>query len=194
MASTRIELDEETVRLLWEILSSNYRSKVVRKDEGVMGDLAELLGRMGVLDTQDFLTRYTTTLGDTIHVPFEVGSRDRDLWSQCVLCVHEHVHVEQARRWTGGLGFALQYVISSASRAAAEAEAFAAEMEMHWWWNGTTGNVIDDALSSLRDYLLAPKDMDFVREYLLAHKEATAEGAMISPVAGFAIEALEDIG
>ena len=95
------------------------------------------LSRINVLDKDEFLRRYTTTIGKRIYTPFDVGVPDEryDLWRQISVCVHEHQHVEQLLR-DGWLKFAGRYLVSSAARAAYEAEAFRCNMELHYWRYG----------------------------------------------------------
>ena len=65
-----------------------------------MQSVARLLDAMGVLDAEEFLENYVTTVDRRIYVPFEIGEGNSSwgLWDQLVVCVHEHQHVEQLDR------------------------------------------------------------------------------------------------
>src|SRR5207244_13035308 len=93
---------------------------------------ARLLDAIGVRYRDSWLNQCATTIGRRIYVPFTVGDASTlDLWSQVVLCVHEHQHVVQHDKL--GLRYELNYLTSKAARARYEAEAYRSELELAAW-------------------------------------------------------------
>ena len=114
------ELSPELVRDFWRHMTGAYGTRVIDKSSAwEMRLVGMFLARINVLDEEEFLRRFTTTIGKRIYTPFEVGVPDEhyDLWSQISVCVHEHQHVEQLLR-DGWLKFAGRYLVSSVGRAA----------------------------------------------------------------------------
>ena len=169
----------ETVRALWRHMTGLYGTRVVDKASAVEMRLAAFaLGKMGVLDPEAFMRRYTTTVGRRIYVPFEVGRPDErhDLWSQVVVCAHEHQHVEQLLR-DGWLRFAGRYLLSSAARAAYEAEAYRSNLELAFW---RTGEVPDPGrlAARLRDYGCTGADVAMAQRMLELSAETVRRGGV----------------
>lgn len=80
---------------------------------------------------------YATTLADHIFTPFKFGERVEGawaLWEQMEVLVHECQHVEQYRR--NGLRAGLDYIGSTAKRAANEAQCLSSNLELHHWRYG----------------------------------------------------------
>jgi hypothetical protein len=61
---------------LWDHMTDHYGSRVAKKDAPEMQLVGTALEKMGILDAEDFLKRYATTLGRTIYLPFEIGDGD----------------------------------------------------------------------------------------------------------------------
>jgi len=115
-----------------------------------------------VLDKDDFMERYATTLGWQIYLPFKPGDRSRDLLSQVRLCAHEHQHVIQFFR---DADFAVAYLTDPELRGNYEAECYRCNMEVHYWG---TGKMLDPASTAarLKHYALEEKDILFVQKQL----------------------------
>lgn len=92
-------------------------------------DVAAFFGA-GVPSSDEFLTRYWTTLGPVIFAPKGHAALAEHL---LVLC-HELTHVVQF--WRDGLGFVLRYCTRK-GRAELEAEAERAAIEVAWLLTGT---------------------------------------------------------
>ena len=131
----------EMVKGLWVHLEETYGSRRAKKTDPEMALAARFLGDMGILDPDDFLTRYTTTIGRTIYTPYEVGieSNGHKLSSQLIVCVHEHQHVVQYIK--EGPKFGFEYLASSARRAAYEANALRCNLEIYYWLYGDVPDV-----------------------------------------------------
>jgi hypothetical protein len=122
---------------LYGYMSGVYHSKVVPKGtSGAMKAAGWALDLMGIQDAQTFATRYTTTIGRTIYLPYALGETQDSavLAKQIGTCVHEHQHVEQYDN--GGWRWQWAYLTDPSARARYEAEAYATDIEMAFWYNG----------------------------------------------------------
>lgn len=82
--------------------------RVVRKEDDALSRAIDAALRLVTLGGQSaYLTRYVTTLGQTLYVPSDWDARD-DAARYCVLR-HEAVHLRQFRRF-GRVGMALLYL------------------------------------------------------------------------------------
>jgi hypothetical protein len=129
----------EQVVTFWAHMQAHYGTCRINKLSSVEMDLiASALDALGILKRARFLERFTTTIGKRIYVPFEVGipRAGWDLWSQIVVCVHEHQHVEQQMRL--GVEFEARYLGDRASRTEFEIEAMRSNLELEFWRWGTT--------------------------------------------------------
>ena len=144
---------------LWDAMSDHYGSTIADKEDSDIMQLAgRALGIMGILDPVRFMEVYTTTIGDTIYTPFEIGvpGNGYSLIGQISICVHEHQHVIQWKRKK--LRFMLEYLTDSALRARYEVEAMQCNMEIQWWYNRTLPDIPRSALK-LKDYNCTPEDI-----------------------------------
>lgn len=153
--------------------------------------VASALSRMGVLDRQDFLANYATTLGRRVYLPFTPGEASGvwNLWAQMVTFTHECQHVVQYDR-LGALRFGRDYLASSSGRAKLEAEAYRTNLELHHWRFG----VVSDAhllASGLRSYGCNDADIAFADQYLRLSGASVAAGAVINRSTRTALEWLE---
>lgn len=183
----RIILTEDIVRRLWDHMEKSFGSHRARKEGPEMRTIANMLDEMGVLDGQDFLRRYTTTLGRTIYTPFEIGvpSPGYDLAAQARTCVHEHQHVQQFLE--GGPRFSLDYLTDSAHRAAYETEAMKCNLEVHFW---LTGKLLDVAAMArgLKYYACTDDDIVVVTRALSMIAKTVEKGGVSSDAGKVAIK------
>ena len=159
-------LTAEHVKALWAYMQHYYGTQVVSKAAALeMQVVADTLGLLGILDKDAFLTRFTTTIGKAIYVPFEVGveSAGHTLLSQVIVCAHEHQHVVQLREH--GVTFLLNYLLNSSSRSAFEAEAYRVSMTLRYHLLGDAGDPGAYA-EVLKSYGTTEADQAFVKEYL----------------------------
>jgi hypothetical protein len=129
------EITPAQVQAYYTFMAAQYHATLVHKaDSALMTVIAKALGLMGVLDQQAFLTRFTTTVGHTIYLPFTPGiaTADYDLWWQVATLAHECQHIVQYER-SGAAEFAWTYLTQHASRATYEVEAYTANLELYWW-------------------------------------------------------------
>lgn len=192
MTAPRRMPTSDEVRGLWASLRSTYTSEVASKaDSETMRLVAHALNAMGVLDAGDFLERFTTTIGRTIYVPFEVGvaTERHTLWRQVVICVHEHVHIDQLDR-EGEVAFSLRYLLDPEARATYEAEAMRANVELRYWLDGQVHDLAKLA-GNLRYYGCRSQDVDLARRLLEMSARIVRRGGVANRASQLAIDWLE---
>ena len=175
-----IDIQPEEVWAFWRFMQDHYRTTVVNKRDALeMQLVAQALDALGIQSRDRFLRNFTTTLGRRIYTPFEVGSPRGgwDLWSQVVICVHEHQHVVQHDR--EGLSFEVSYLADRAARARWEAEAYRSNLELHFWRYGTTPSARRIA-EVLGDYGCRPEDVDVAAKSLALSAVSIRKGAVIN--------------
>lgn len=195
-----IVLTPELVRGLWTHMAQTFGSVLVDKLRAPeMKMIAEFLGKMGVLDTTEFLENFATTLGNRIYIPFEIGVPRADnrygLRSQVILCCHENYHVVQAKR-EGLPIFAAKYLANSANRAAYEAEAFVCNLEMRYFLDGgvlkNPQQLCHDTAELLRFYACKPVDIAVTEKSLTIAAQIVQSGGVLRQTSRAAIDWLEN--
>jgi hypothetical protein len=119
-------------------------------------------------------------VADTIYLPFQIGDESTgwSLWEQIVICAHEHEHVLQWRR--EGVAFAAKYLVSSAFRAAYEAEAYRSAAELSWWrWR----QVVPPAslAAHLTAYRCSQADINSAAQIIQLAEATIERGGIINP-------------
>lgn len=185
----------ETVQEFWQYMQGEYHSNVVAKDKSAtMAAVAEILNVLDIQDRETFLKRYTTTLGRTIYIPFEISVVNEfyDLWGQIRVCVHEHQHVEQGDR-DGWVVFGGRYLTSTSYRANYEAEAYGCDLEMEFWRNPSIDLLAfgDQRADGLRNYGCKQEDIDQAKLVLSLRAGVVAQGGVETRSAQRAIAWLE---
>lgn len=185
----------EQVKDFWAFMQKEYGSKVVQKDDSLtMKAAAELLNALGIQDKETFMKTFTTTLYETIYIPFELGVEEPGghytLWSQIRVCVHEHQHIVQGNR-DGWPVFASRYLASSSYRAGYEAEAFGSDMEMEYW---KTKQIIDipSRAAILKSYGCSTTDIDMTVSMLKIRATMVSHGTVLNPTSLAAIKWLDE--
>jgi len=189
-----MEPNGEQVKAVWAALQAEYGSKVVPKaSAGEMQAAAWFLDKLQIMDHETFMQRFTTTINDTVYVPFEIGvarpGKPNDLWNQIELGGHEHQHVFQAKR-DGVPVFYAEYLGVPQSRAQYEAEAYRVDVELHWWRYKQMPNLRVVA-EKIRAYNCGTAEVDFIHEYLKMSADAIREGAVISEASQFLVAWLD---
>ncbi len=187
-----IDIQPEQVWAFWRFMQDHYRTTVVNKRDALeMQLVAQALDALGIQSRDRFLRNFTTTLGRRIYTPFEVGSPRGgwDLWSQVVICVHEHQHVVQHDR--EGLSFEVSYLADRAARARWEAEAYRSNLELHFWRYGTTPSARRIA-EVLGDYGCRPEDVDVAAKSLALSAVSVRKGAVINEATHVALGWLDE--
>ena len=187
-----VDIQPEEVWAFWRFMQDHYRTTVVNKRDALeMQLVAQALDALGIQSRDRFLRNFTTTLGRRIYTPFELGSPRGgwDLWSQVVICVHEHQHVVQHDR--EGLSFEVSYLADRAARARWEAEAYRSNLELHFWRYGTTPSARRIA-EVLGDYGCRPEDVDVAAKSLALSAVSIRKGAVINEATHVALGWLDE--
>jgi hypothetical protein len=180
-------ITSDLVQQLWTHMETTYGSELARKDTPEMQLIANMLEEIGVMDTESFLLRFTTTLGNTIYIPFEIGVETEryNLLSQIIICVHEHQHVKQFN--DAGPKFSFDYLADSSHRAAYEVEAMKCNMEIYFWF---TGEMLDVArlANKLKRYACTDDDIAVSLKALQMISKTVERGGISSDAGKVAIE------
>lgn len=181
----------EEAKAFWRYMTERFGTSVVdKKNAAEMTLVAHGLQLLGIQSKEDFLNRFTTTLGTVIYTPFEPGRAHANMsfWDQIVICTHEHQHVVQHRR--DGLGYSINYLANTASRAQYEAEAYTCNLELHHW---RTGDILDGAsvASTLEYYGCTPQDILVCGKTLDLNAVTLLSGGIVTEASGAAIEWLD---
>jgi hypothetical protein len=173
----------EEVRGVWSALTGVYGSELVDKASAPeMRAVAAFLAKVGIQESEEsFLERYATTLGLRIYLPFELGVAGAgghwSLWSQINTIAHEHQHIIQYRK-LGPVRFAARYLISTASRARLEAEAYRVNMELDYWRYGRVADPHKLA-AHLHGYGCPEEDIRLAASLLVSAASEVKEGTLI---------------
>lgn len=174
----------------WAYMCAHFKSSVVAKEKATeMSLVGAFLDGIGILKKEDFLSRFTTTIGNKIYVPFQIGSgSDAELWSQVLTCVHEHQHIVQSRKepWT----YSTSYLVDKSSRVRYESEAYATAMELDYWRFRKVGKPSGYA-SSLIHYGLGPEHVAVAEKIMSISSLAIQRGAVLSESARVALRWLD---
>jgi hypothetical protein len=187
-----IDIQPEEVWAFWRFMQDHFRTTVVNKrDAFEMQLVAHALDTLGVQSRDRFLRNFTTTLARRIYTPFDLGvpRGGWDLWSQVVVCVHEHQHVVQHDR--EGLSFEVSYLADRAARARWEAEAYRSNLELHFWRYGTTPSARRIA-EVLTDYGCRPQDVDVAAKSLALSAVSVRKGAVLNEATHVALGWLDE--
>lgn len=176
-----IDLTPTEVIGLWAELESKFRLRLIDKqDSEEMVFLGDVLEQLGVMDQQQFLDGYATTIGRSVYLPFELGNSDsRSLISQARTICHEAQHGHQ-HSTKGRSRWAIKYVADPAFRGAEEAEAMTTSCEVHFL---LTGKVLDPRLQAekLANYALGEDDIDTVAKRLNSAFKTVKAGGITTP-------------
>lgn len=188
----RANPSSDDVVAFWAAMQDRFGSEVMDKGSASeMRLVAEFLDLLGVIRSRDFMSRYTTTFGSRIYVPFQIGeaSRSWPLWAQIVVCVHEHVHVVQDRS-AGGLAFAWDYVTSPAARTQYEVEAYTTGLALEHRYRGSIPNPRIYA-DLLLNYGCSLADVEVAEKAMRLQLPAIRRGALPGPVLQWAVPWLD---
>lgn len=185
---------QRLTKSFWSYMTEHHKTNVVdKRNSDTMRVVAMLLDSIGVLDAEAFMERFGTTFGSDIYVPWKPGEgSDDECWMQIGTCVHEHVHVLQARE-EGLLYFSGRYLLDASMRARYEAEAYRTNLELAFWRFGEIPSYYEPrALSRvLESYGCTEEQMQFMQRYLEISLKTILKGKLHSPVTRVAIDYLE---
>lgn len=188
------QITPELVKDFWKDALEKFDAKSVSKDDSsFMKSIATFLDAIKILDKEDFMDRFTTTIFRTIYRPFKIGDPSNySLWAQITVLVHELVHVKQFE--ADEVGFTVGYITTESSRAAYEADAYSADMEMHYWMYGEIYNIKERA-GNLKYYGLEQDEIDFAASVIESNSLTIQNSdAAVNEVAAWAMTWLENHG
>lgn len=184
----------EDVRAFYAWYCGRLRIRIVRKQNAPeMRVLAELLDRMGVLEKEAFIERFTTIVPPirAVYVPFEPGvpTRYHPLWEQIAVLCHEGEHMRQCSA-DGDGAFSWDYVTSPARRAHYEALAYRVNLELRYRF---FGEMKDPRMlaSSLRHYGCSATDVDVAAKEMLLAAPVIQRGIIVQQSTRIACEWLD---
>jgi hypothetical protein len=186
------EPPSELVLAFWAHMQAHYGTCLVNKLSNVeMNLISQGLDALGILKKATFLENFTTTIGRRVYVPFEPGvpRLGWDLWSQIVVCVHEHQHVEQQKRL--GIEFETKYVTDRAARAEYETEALRSNLELAFWHTGKTPSTKALA-NNLSGYGFRAEDIAVAAKSLALAAVSVKQGAILNEASKVALDWLND--
>lgn len=146
---------------VWDWLARKYNAKVVAKASSwEMKTAAMFLGLANIAHPVDFMSRYATTLGSTIYLPYRPGicpaGSTWSAWKQILNAAHEFMHVLQ---WRGGkIEYLWDYTTSTQRRAMIECECYATAYEVCAWAKVAAPSPYSIA-AKLADYACKPENV-----------------------------------
>lgn len=182
----------ELVKAFWAHMAQKYGTVAKAKaDADEMKLISQVLGTLKVTDPVAFMSRFTTTIGRTIYIPFTIGEETdtHSLWGQIVICAHEHQHVIQAQE-AGDVLFSLRYLLDPTWRATYEGSAYRVSMTLHYWLTGQQPDVAP-YLKSIASYGLGAEETAFFEKYLRMSVPTIVAGGVADEAAREAIAWLE---
>jgi len=188
------QVTPELVKEFWKDALKKFDAKSVDKDDSTfMKSIASFLDAIKILDKEDFMDRFTTTIFKTIYRPFKIGDTSNySLWGQITVLVHELTHVLQFE--ANEIEFTVGYITNESSRAAYEADAYSADMEMHYWMYGEIYNIKDRA-ANLKYYGLEQDEIDFAASVMESNSLTILNSdAAVNDVAAWTMDWLEAKG
>lgn len=139
-------------------------SYVDKKNSLTMKYVGKFLGLLGIVDEEQFLKRFATTVGTTIYLPFEPGviTPDWPLYAQFVVITHELEHVSQFHE-EGAYRFCARYLFLKADRAHYEMDAYGCHVELARYFGRKVD--FDDLAANMKSYALDDLDIDVCRVF-----------------------------
>ena len=188
-------LTKENTIGLWEHLQEEFGSDIKSKpDSDMMKSIGPILDAMGIMDQDVFMKRYTTTIFETIYIPFTLGDtaatperpHGYPLFNQARLAVHEHMHVRQYQR-EGAVKFCGSYLLQKSARAHWEAEALLTGLEIQWFLTGRVSSP-EHCAQMILNYGCGQDEAEYIEHYLKMAIPTLAAGGITSDVAQAAID------
>lgn len=180
--NSMVNVTSDDVKEFWKYMSKKYKFDIVTKSDAVeMKIVGWALDQMGILDKNDFLKKYATTicLGSwrCVYVPFEIGKGGiTQLIAQVETCVHESQHMVQADR---DPLYAIKYLSSDTNRTYYEVDAYRTNMELHYFFTGKliSPKAIADTLAA---YSIGLADRRIAEKHLTVAAKIVQRGGVVT--------------
>jgi hypothetical protein len=173
-------------------MTEHFGCSVINKSNAAeMKIVAAVLSQLGILNADDFLKNYATTIGTRIYLPFEIGvpTGGWNLWMQVIIAAHECQHIYRSQQM-GMLTYGARYLTSSSQRTLFETEAYRASLEMEWWRSHTMPDPAQVA-EHLRGYGVSDADVQVATTALRMAASTIKRGGVINQASSVAIAWLE---
>lgn len=154
-------------------------------------DLAKTFGGSGLASSDDFLNRFTTTLGSEIFMP-KLVLEEAEFAVYADILTHECQHVSDFHK--NAIEFAWLYLSEPEARVKLEADAYAGGLSVYAWLkkgfslDSEVGRVVDALVSA---YHVGPSDADLAREILRSHFVSLKHGIRMSQASRTALNWFE---
>lgn len=174
-----MKITGKQVKDFWAFMEEKYGFTTVQKaDAAEMHAIGWFLDAIGVQSHGTFMSKFTTTIGMKVYVPFKIGvGKQSQLLNQIATCVHEAQHVIQFSR--NPARFVARYAANDAARSHYEADAYRCTMEMYYYLTGKLLSPVSLA-SALKGYGVGAADIKVTRKHLAISKKVIALGYIIS--------------
>lgn len=187
-------MNKEAVIAFYNWICKKYGVSICNKSDSTkMKLVAWFLDQMGITAKKEFLENFTTTINQTVYIPFKIGEGEPwQLWGQIGTIIHEVIHAQQARK-EGFVRYAFRYLSDKDCRASYEAEAYRSEMVLSFGRNGDYRSPAK-IVAALKSYNLEDRHIAYAQKQLEMSIPALQAGAMFHPVTAESINWLREAG
>jgi len=176
-------LRDEALDALIPYLTSQVGAAIrEKKDASEMQSIAQVFGALHLAqgnlpNAEEFLHRFTTTLGPVIYPSLDLATSP----TRHLVLVHECQHVVQF--YKDPLVFPPKYLADKEYRAGKEAQAILAQLEVSHWLTGKIPTVRTDLPRGIAyGYALNPEDILFAQRILEVGMTMTSNGVYATEV------------
>lgn len=191
----KLQVNSKQVKDFYKIMANKYDCEIVDKEDDLMMEaIGYFLDGIGVMDKEDFLNNFTTTLYDNIYVPFEIGNNTEcNLNTQISILIHELVHVRQFKE--AKIKMPLAYLVNSADRAMYESEAWSGNIEFLYKRGYTiTEKYLDHYSNKFKKYGGNSKDILVIKNKMKSDLAMIKQNIPLTPEVTQALEILRNLG
>jgi len=181
------QINSKQVKAFYKVMQKRYGFNVVEKaGSKEMKFIGWVLDAFGIMNKSKFMKKFSTTIGDTVYVPFKIGSGNRNqLIGQIMTCIHESVHVKQYHRHRAR--FMANYVFNKTMRTHYEIDAYRTNMEMYYYFKK---KVLSPARLAglLSNYGVDKDDIKVATKHLKIASKVVKYGAVFTSNSKYAIK------
>lgn len=162
---------EEADRFV-DFMSKRFDVRVIDKNNAAeMRAVASFLSAIGVIDKEEFLKSYTTTIGQSVYMPATLSP-----WARISVLPHEIQHTLQFRK-DGFAPMSWAYLTDQEQRALMEVEGYTISSEMNFW---RYGQPVDPwwVEESLRNYNIDDAHRAMARRMIEQSNLVVAQGGI----------------
>jgi hypothetical protein len=173
-------------------MCTTFGAKIIHKEDStsmmavaIGMDVGRLFGAKGIAPAADFMSKFTTTIGNRIYMP-AVHRSPPDRFVE--VATHEFEHVDQWNR--AHVEMPWLYLTEPEARVHYEADAYAAGLAITYWLTGLLpADTVEHAVALLvGSYHLRPEDANLATDLLRSHVASIKSGLAMSKAARVAIE------